>query len=188
MPNRHSRHKVIADECERCGGKKGDDYGKGNFYNVYKDFVSIGGKRKKSLQELQKAIRTKSKICHSNKRQKTVKNTSAFQKNTHRNQTFTRKTHSEEASARTTNERNSIAREKSLITLKRNGSGALESKPCFYCKKLPSNHHCLAEVRDSNVAVEGEESKHICGRNSCILCRSNWGKPEDFASVCIDHK
>ena len=117
-----------------------------------------------------------------------VKNRSIFQKTTQKNKTFTRETHSEEASARTTNERNSIVKEKSLIILKRNGSGALESKPCFYCKKLPSNHYCLAEVRDSNVVAEGEESKHICGRNSCILCRSNWGEPEDFASVCVDHK
>ena len=59
MPNRCSRHKVIADEHERCGGKKGDDYGKGNFYNMCEDYVSIGGKQKKPLQELQRAIKSK---------------------------------------------------------------------------------------------------------------------------------
>ena len=95
---------------------------------------------------------------------------------------------SEETSIEISNECNSIEKEKSLIILKKHGSGSLEPKPCFYCEKLPSNHYCLAEVRDYNVVVENEESKHICGRNACILCRSNWGNPEDFVSICIDYK
>ena len=70
MQNRCSRHKAIAEECERCGGKKGDDYGKGEFYNVHNDYVSIGGRRKKPLQDLHKAIRTKNGNYRGNKRPK----------------------------------------------------------------------------------------------------------------------
>ena len=104
------------------------------------------------------------------------------------NQTFTYKTHTEEISIEINNEYNSIEKEKILIILQRNGSGSLESKSYFYCKKLPLNHYCLAEVNNSNIMAENNESKHICGRNACILCRSNWGNPEDFTNICIDHK
>ena len=96
-----------------------------------------------------------------------------FQKTTQSNQIFTRKTHTEEISIEISNECNSIEKEKSLIILKRNSSGSLESKPYFYCKKLPSNHYYLAEVHNSNIVAENNESKHICGRNTCILCISN---------------
>ena len=126
---------------------------------------------------------------NNDKGKSTVKNRSIFQKTTQSNQIFTYATHySEETSIEISNEYNSMEKEKSLIILKRNGSGSLESKACFYYKKLPSNHYCLAEVRDSNIVVEKNKSKHICGRNTCILCRSTWGNPEDFANVCIDHK
>ena len=42
MGDRCSRHKAIAEEYEKCGGKKGYDYGKFNFYDVYKDYVNLG--------------------------------------------------------------------------------------------------------------------------------------------------
>ena len=83
---------------------------------------------------------------------------------------------------------NGTTKEKSLVVLKRMGSGVLESKSCFYCQKMPSNHYCLAEVKNSNVVAEGDENKPICGRNACILCRSAWGAAEDFANICINHK
>ena len=82
---------------------------------------------------------------------------------------------------------NSTTEEKSLVMLKRMGSGTLELKPCFYCQKMPSNHYCLAEVRNSNIIAERNENKHICGRTRCILCRSTWGNAKDFANVCVGH-
>ena len=72
MQDRCFRCKAIAEEWERHGGEKGDDYGKGNFYEVCKDHVSIGGKRKKSLTGLHKAIKMKNGNCRGNKRQKTA--------------------------------------------------------------------------------------------------------------------
>ena len=44
---------------EKCGGKKGYDYGKFNFYDVYKDYVNIGGKHKKPLSDSCKDIKIK---------------------------------------------------------------------------------------------------------------------------------
>jgi len=80
---------------------------------------------------------------NNDKGESTVKNRSIFQKTTQSNQIFTRATHySEETSIEISNEYNSTEKEKSLIILKRNGSSSLELKPCFYCKKLPSNHYC----------------------------------------------
>ena len=68
MQNRCSRQKSIAEECDRCGGEKGEDYGKGDFFNVCKDHVSIGGRRKKPLQDLHKAMKTKNGNHRGNKR------------------------------------------------------------------------------------------------------------------------
>ena len=58
----------MQNRCERCGGEKGDDYGKGKFCNVYKDYVSIGGRRKKPLHDLCKATKTKNGNYRGNKR------------------------------------------------------------------------------------------------------------------------
>ena len=73
------------------------------------------------------------------------------------------------------------SRSESLVIIKRLGCGALESKLCFFCNKIQSNHYCLAEVSNSNTAIICDgKNKHICGKNSCFLCRSNWGNAEDF--------
>ena len=56
------------------------------------------------------------------------------------------------------NEHDSTAKEKSLTIIKRMGSVSLGSKPCLYCKKIPSNHCCLAEVINSNIVVEWKKA------------------------------
>ena len=70
IQDRYSRHRAIAEEHERCGSEKGNNYGKGEFYNVYKDHVIIGGKRKKTLKDSCKAIKIKNGSYRGNKRQR----------------------------------------------------------------------------------------------------------------------
>ena len=70
MGDRSSRHKAIAEEYEKCGNKKGDDYGKGKFYEVYKAYMRIGVKRKKPLSDPHKAIKIKNGTYRGNKRHK----------------------------------------------------------------------------------------------------------------------
>ena len=36
--------------------------------------------------------------------------------------------------------------------------------------------------------MEGNENKHVCGRNAYMICRMDWGDTEDFANVGVDHK
>lgn len=79
-------------------------------------------------------------------------------------------------------------RKEKNICAKEKWGGDLESKPCSHCKKFPSNHCCLAEVRNSKMFVEKNENKHVCGRNICMICRSAWVDAEDFTNICIDHK
>ena len=61
-------------------------------------------------------------------------------------------------------------------------------KVLLLLQKMPSNHYCLVEIRNSNIVVEGNKNKHIFGRNAYILSKSTWGNTEDFTNVYVNHK
>ena len=57
MDQKYSQYKLIASEYERLGGKKGNDYGSGKFYNIYRGYTQAGGKKTKSIKSLVQAIK-----------------------------------------------------------------------------------------------------------------------------------
>ena len=71
--------------------------------------------------------------------------------------------------------------------LKMNSSSSLESRDSYFCKRVKSNHF-FKQVLNLNIFRELHKTAHICGKNACILCRSNWGDPEEYEHVCFDHE
>ena len=76
--------------------------------------------------------------------------------------------------------------QKDPIVIKKLPSGGLESGTCHFCNSNPSNHYCRTRVKGSGITIEGEMGE-ICGILACMICRMNWGNPEDYANRCKDH-
>ena len=67
------------------------------------------------------------------------------------------------------------------------GSGALESRKCDYCNKLPSDYYCRKKVKGTGILIEDQDGE-ICGKVLCTVCQMEWGNPEDFANCCNEHQ
>lgn len=85
-----------------------------------------------------------------------------------------------------TTKSNSSQRKKKIVLKKNIGTGTLESAKCNICNKNPSNHYCRHIVRGTGVYIEGQKEE-ICGKLTCMVCKLDWGNPEDYANCCKEH-
>ena len=46
-----------------------------------------------------------------------------------------------------------------------------------------TTHYCRSKKKGSNVFIQGSDVE-ICGKSACMNCRTNWGSPEIFQTIC----
>ena len=52
---------------------------------------------------------------------------------------------------------------------------------------MPTTHCCRHPVVGSSIYIEGN-NREICDKAACIVCRTLWYEPEEFANQCFNLK